>query len=80
MNVYEQRQISSKRLALLLTSFELAGDNVLHVRSTLHQKHNFLSLELGLGRVLSFASRLLLDIFSARKITGICLLRMQGLK
>ena len=30
----------------LLTSFELAGLNALHVRSTLHQKYNFLSLEL----------------------------------
>ena len=47
----EQRRISSKRLALLLTSFELPGLNALHVRSTLHQKYNFLSLELGLGRV-----------------------------
>ena len=63
----EQRRISSKRLALLLTSFELAGLNALHVRSTLHQKYNFLSLELGLGRVLSFPSRLLLDILLRAK-------------
>ena len=30
----------------LLTGFELAGLNALHLRSTLHQKYNFLSLEL----------------------------------
>ena len=66
----EQRRVSSKRLALLLTSFELAGLNAFHVRSTLHQKYNYLSLELGLGRVLSFASRLLLDIFFCAQNNG----------
>ena len=46
--------------------FELAGLNALHVRTdTTSEVHNFLSLELGIGHVLSFANR---TYFSARAI------------